>query len=135
MNEIGYSIAKNLLEIGAIKFNFEDPFVWTSGIKSPVYCDNRMSLSFTKLRDLVKDGYIQIIRDKFPDVEAIVAVATGGIPQGALVANQLDLPLTYIRDNRKDCGLNRVVEGFFKKDQKVIIFEDHISTGGSCFRA
>ena len=135
MNEIAYRIAHHLLRIGAIRFNFEDPFVWTSGLKAPVYCDNRMSLSHVELRGLVKDGYIAVIKDNFPDVEVIVAVATGGIPQGALVADKLGLPLTYIRDKRKDCGLNKVVEGYFEKGQKAIIFEDNISTGGSCLRA
>ena len=135
MNDFAYTIVRNLLEIGAIKFNFEEPFTWTSGWKSPVYCDNRMSLSYTELRGLVRDAYVKIIQDKFPDVEVIAAVATGGIPQGALVADKLGLPLTYIRDKRKDCGLSKVVEGNFKKGQKIVILEDHISTGGSCLRA
>ena len=135
MNELGYAIAGNLLEIGAVKFNFDEPFTWTSGLKSPVYCDNRMSLSYINLRGLIRDGYVKIIQDRFPGTEAIVAIATGAISQGALVADKLGLPLAYIRDRRKDCGLNRVVEGSFSKGQKVVILEDLISTGGSCFRA
>ena len=94
-----------------------------------------MSLSYIELRCLVRDAYVTIIQDKFPDVEAIAAIATGAIPQGALVADKLGLPLAYIRDKRKDCGLNRVIEGSFKKGQKVVILEDFISTGGSCLRA
>ena len=135
MNELAHTIARNLLEIGAIKFNFNEPFVWTSGWKSPMYCDNRMSLSFIKLRNLIKDAYVKVIQDKFPDIEVVVAIATGAIPQGILAADILGLPFAYIRDRRKDCGLSRIIEGNLEKGQKAVILEDSISTGGSCLRA
>jgi len=131
MNELENIIARNLLKIGAIKFNFEKPFTWTSGIKSPVYCDNRLSFSYPELRSLVRDTYVKTIQDKFPDVEVIAAVATGAIPQGALVADKMNLPLVYVRNRAKDCGLKKAIEGTVMKGQKTVILEDHVSTGKS----
>jgi len=128
-------IVHKLLEVRAIKFNFQDPFTWTSGIKSPVYCDNRVSLSDHVLRSMIKEAYTSIIKDKFPDAEVIAGVATGAIAQGALVADQLNLPFIYVREKRKEYGLMKIIEGHFEKGQKVVILEDHISTGGSSLRA
>ena len=135
MNELVDNIVRTLLEIGAVKFNFKEPFIWASGLKSPVYCDNRASLSNHNLRSMVRDAYVEIIKDKFPDVEVIAGVATGAIAQGALVADKLGLPFAYVREKRKEHGLNRIVEGNIEKGQKAVIIEDHISTGGSCLRA
>ena len=135
MNGLENLIARNLLKIEAITFNFEDPFTWTSGIKSPVYCDNRMSLSYPEIRSLVKDAYLKTIQDKFPDVEVIAAVATGGIAQGALVADKMNLPLVYIRDKAKDFGLRKSIEGTIRKGQKTVILEDLVSTGKSSLLA
>ena len=135
MNELAHLIARGLLQIGAIKFNFKEYYTWTSGIKSPVYCDNRISLSNHDLRSKVRDAYVDIIKNKFSDAEVIAGVATGAIAQGALVADKLDLPFVYVREKRKDYGLRKIVEGYLKKGQKVVILEDHISTGGSSIRA
>ena len=134
-NELPRTIVHKLLEIKAIKFNFKEPFIWTSGIKSPVYCDNRASLSNHDLRSMIRDAYVKIIEDTFPDVEVIAGVATGAIAQGALVADKLDLPFIYVREKRKDYGLMKIIEGRFEKGQKAVILEDHISTGGSSLKA
>jgi len=134
MNGFAYSIARNLLKIGAVKFNFKDPYTWTSGIKSPVYCDNRLSLSHTELRSMIRDAYVSVIQEKFSDVEVIAAVATGAIPQGALVADQLGKPLVYVRDRAKNCGMGKTIEGCIENGQKVVIIEDHVSTGKSSLK-
>jgi len=134
MNELACSIARNLLKIEAVKFNFNDPYTWTSGIKSPVYCDNRLSLSHPELRSMIRDAYVSVIQEKFSDVEVIAAVATGAIPQGALVADQLGKPLVYVRDRAKNCGMGKTIEGTIKIGQKVVIIEDHVSTGMSSLK-
>jgi len=133
--EYSYKIACNLLQIGAIKFNFNEPFTWTSGIKSPVYCDNRLSLSYVEIRNLIKDAYIQVIRENFPETEVIAGVATGAIAQGALVADKLGLSFVYVRNKAKACGLEKTIEGTLEKGGKTVIIEDHISTGGSSLKA
>ena len=135
MNELAHSIVEKLLEMQAIKFNFKEPFVWTSGIKSPVYCDNRASLSNHELRTMISNAYTDIVRNNFPDVEVIAGVATGAIAQGALVADKLKLPFIYVREKRKEHGMKRIIEGNLEKGQKVVIIEDHISTGGSSLKA
>jgi len=135
MNDLANIITKSLLEIQAIKFNFNEPFTWTSGWKSPVYCDNRASLSNHSLRRIIRDGYVEIIRKKFPHAEVIAGVATGAIAQGVLVADQLELPFIYVREKAKEHGLKRIIEGNLEKGQKVVIIEDSISTGGSSLKA
>lgn len=132
--EISYNIASDLLKIGAIKFNFKEPFIWTSGIKSPIYCDNRQSLSYVDLRNMIRDAYVDIVKKHFPDAEVIAGVTTGGIPQGALIANSLNLSFIYVRDKNKDCGLKKSTEGYLKKGQKVVIIEDNVSTGKSSIK-
>ena len=132
--EYSTSIAHNLLKIGAIKFNFEEPFTWTSGIKSPVYCDNRLSLSYVETRNLIRDAYIMVIREEFPDVEVIAGVATGAIAQGVLAADKLGLSFIYLRDKPKNCGLGKIIEGALEKGQKTVIVEDLVSTGGSSIK-
>ena len=135
MNEFAHPIARNLLKIKAVRFNFNEPFTWTSGIKSPVYCDNRLSLSYPELRNMIRDAYVKTVQDYFPDVEVIAGVATGAIAQGALVADRLDKSLIYIRDKAKDFGLKKSIEGEIKKGQKVVIIEDLVSTGKSSLKA
>ena len=135
MGDFGCDIVCKLLEIESLRFNFNKPFTWTSGWRAPVYCDNRVGLSCVEVRGMVRDAYVRVIQDKFPDVEVIAAVATGGIAQGALVADRMGLPLVYVCDKRKNYGLGKVIEGDLLKGQKVVILEDVVSTGGSCLRA
>ena len=135
MNEFAHPIARNLLKIKAVRFSFNEPFTWTSGIKSPVYCDNRLSLSYPELRNMIRDAYVKTVQDYFPDVEVIAGVATGAIAQGALVADRLDKSLIYIRDKAKDFGLKKSIEGEIKEGQKVVIIEDLVSTGKSSLKA
>lgn len=128
-------VASKLLEIGAIKLNITKPFTWSSGWKSPVYCDNRLSLSFPHIRSYIKRCLSEAIRENFPGVEAIAGVATAGIPQGALVAEELDLPFLYVRPKPKDHGLENLIEGKLETGQRVVLVEDLISTGGSSLKA
>ncbi len=128
-------VAGKLLEIGAIKLSHDRPFTWSSGWKSPVYCDNRLSLSFPHIRSYLKRCLTEAIRTHFPDVEGIAGVATAGIPQGALVADELDLPFLYVRPKPKDHGLENLIEGKLEKGQKIVLVEDLISTGGSSLKA
>ncbi len=128
-------VASKLLEIGAIKLNYKTPFTWSSGWKSPVYCDNRLSLSYPNIRTFIKDRLVQAIRENFSQVECIAGVATAGIPQGALVAEALNLPFVYVRPKPKEHGMGNLIEGEIKKDQKVVLVEDLISTGGSSLKA
>lgn len=132
---LAIEIAKALLDIEAIKINVKSPFTWASGWKSPIYCDNRLSLSYPKTRSLVKESLAKLIRSKYPDAEAIAGVATAGIPQGALVADLLELPFIYIRSKSKGHGLENQIEGVITKDQKVVVLEDLVSTGGSSLQA
>ena len=136
MNDsIAKKIASMLLEVGAIKINSQEPFTWASGWKSPIYCDNRLSLSFPDLRKFIKEQLIAQIKEKYPSVQGIAGVATAGIPQGAMVADQLDLPFVYVRSSPKSHGLENLVEGLVRPGQKVVVVEDLISTGGSSVKA
>ncbi len=128
-------IASKLMEIGAIKLNHEKPYTWSSGWKSPVYCDNRLSLSYPHLRSYIKRCLAEAVRENFPEVQAIAGVATAGIPQGALVAEELELPFLYVRPKPKDHGLENLIEGKLEKGQRVVLIEDLISTGGSSLKA
>ena len=128
-------IAKELLSIGAIKLQPEQPFTWASGWNSPIYCDNRVSLSYPELRTQIKKGLASIVKEKFPDAQVIAGVATAGVPQGALVADELGLPLVYVRSKSKGHGLENQIEGHLKKGQKVVVVEDLVSTGGSSLKA
>jgi orotate phosphoribosyltransferase len=128
-------VSAGLLEIEAIKLQPNQPFTWASGWKSPIYCDNRLSLSYPKLRSLIKNGLIQAIITHFPNVEAIAGVATAGIPQGALIADQMDLPFLYVRSKPKGHGMENMIEGKITAGQKVVVIEDLISTGGSSLKA
>lgn len=128
-------IANSLLEIGSIQINVESPFTWVSGIQSPIYCDNRKINSFVSVRTQVVNAFVEIVRNNFREVEVIAGVATGGIPFGVLVADRLGLPFIYVRQEPKEYGLLRQVEGDFSKGQKVVLIEDHISTGKSSIKA
>lgn len=130
------SIAESLLKIGAVKFNVEEPFKWTSGIKSPIYCDNRIINSQVLVRDAVISEFSNIISENFiPETDIIAGVATGGIPYGVLAADRLKLPFIYVREKRKEHGLKKKVEGEYNPGNKVVLIEDHISTGLSSMRA
>ena len=135
MKEIARNIAKKLLEIHAIKLNVESPFTWASGWKSPIYCDNRLSLSYPEVRTYIKDQLAETIRQNFIDVEAIAGVATAGIPQGALVAEALEIPFVYVRSKPKGHGMENMIEGKVTPEQKVVVIEDLVSTGGSSLKA
>ena len=128
-------VASMLLQIQAIKLNTQKPFTWASGWKSPIYCDNRLSLSFPEVRTAIRDGLVQAIRENYPAVEAIAGVATAGIAQGALVAESMTLPFLYVRPKPKDHGMENLIEGKITKDQKVVVIEDLVSTGGSSLKA
>ena len=135
MESTAATIASKLMEIGAIKLNHENPFTWSSGWKSPIYCDNRLSLSYPHVRSYVKRCLAQAIHENFPDAQAIAGVATAGIPQGALVAEEMELPFLYVRPKPKDHGLENLIEGKLEKGQRVVLVEDLISTGGSSLKA
>ncbi|MEO9475807.1 MAG: orotate phosphoribosyltransferase [Cyclobacteriaceae bacterium] len=134
-SKLAKDIAKALLKIESIKINLEKPYIWASGWKSPIYCDNRLSLSYPETRTLVKESLAKMIKEKYPNVEAIAGVATAGIPQGALVADLLNIPFIYIRSKSKAHGLENQVEGVVNPGQKVVIIEDLVSTGGSSLQA
>lgn len=135
MNILKKDFASKLLKIKAIKLQPKNPFTWASGWKSPFYCDNRKTLSYPDLRDYVKLEIVHVILEQFPEAEAIAGVATGAIPQGALVADELHLPFVYVRSKPKDHGLENLIEGELKPDMKVVVIEDLISTGGSSLKA
>jgi len=129
------TIADKLLEIGAIKLNHKNPFIWSSGWKSPIYCDNRLALSYPEIRTYVKEALAATIRKNFPQVECVAGVATAGIPQGALVADLLNLPFVYVRPKPKEHGMGNLIEGKVDKGKKAVLVEDLISTGGSSLKA
>lgn len=124
-------IAEKLLQINAIKLNLNQPFTWASGWKSPIYCDNRKSLSHPHLREFIKSEMSNRIMDDFPDAEVIAGVATAGIPWGAMVADQIKLPFIYVRSTPKAHGLGNQIEGEMREGAKVVVIEDLISTGKS----
>ena len=123
--------AAKLLKVKAIKLQPTNPFTWASGWKSPFYCDNRKTLSYPELRNFVKIEIGCLIAERFPEADAIAGVATGAIPQGALVADLLNLPFVYVRSKPKDHGLENLIEGELRPGMKVVVVEDLISTGGS----
>lgn len=135
MSESEKKVAESLLKIKAIKLQPSEPFTWASGWKSPIYCDNRKTLSFPEIRTLVRDEFVKTVKAKYPQAEVIAGVATGAIAQGALVAQELGLPFIYVRSSPKDHGLGNLIEGDLKAGQKVVVIEDLISTGGSSLKA
>ena len=132
---VAAEVADQLLEIQAIRLQPTDPFTWASGWKSPIYCDNRLSLSYPKVRKMIKEQLVKSIQHYFPDTEAIAGVATAGIPQGALLANDLDLPFVYVRSKAKGHGMQNMIEGKVVPGQKIVVVEDLVSTGGSSLKA
>ena len=126
------SIAKDLLSIGAVFLRPEQPFTWASGIKSPIYCDNRLTLTAPVVRGHVEEGLAQIVRTRFPEAEVLMGTSTAGIAHAAITATILDLPMGYVRSGSKDHGRGNQIEGKLEKGQKVVVIEDLISTGGSC---
>ncbi|MGM0750368.1 MAG: orotate phosphoribosyltransferase [Bacillota bacterium] len=128
-------IAKKLLDIEAVFLNPSEPFTWSSGIKSPIYCDNRLTLSYPAVRDEISTGLVEIIKEKFPHVEVIAGTATAGIPHAAWVSEKLNLPMCYVRSKAKAHGKGKQIEGKAAPGQKVVVVEDLISTGGSCITA
>ena len=128
-------IASHLLDIKAVYLQPDNPFTWASGIQSPIYTDNRVTLSYPDTRTLIEDGFVQKIKEEFPDVEVIAGTATAGIPHGAIIADRMNLPFAYIRSKPKDHGAGNQVEGRIFKGQKMVVIEDLISTGGSVLDA
>ncbi|WP_065377922.1 orotate phosphoribosyltransferase [Gemella sanguinis] len=127
-------IAKNLLEIEAVALRPNDYFTWTSGIKSPIYCDNRITMSYPKIRREIAAGLSEVIKKNFPEVEVVAGTATAGIPHAAWVSEVLDLPMIYVRDSAKKHGKTNQIEGRLLEGQKVVIIEDLISTGLSSLK-
>ncbi len=128
-------VAEFLLQIKAVKLQPNQPFTWASGWSSPIYCDNRKTLSYPAIRTHIRQGYAEAILEQFGKPDAIAGVATGGIAQGALVAQELGIPFIYVRSSAKGHGLGNQIEGHFEKGQKIIVIEDLISTGGSSLTA
>ena len=135
INQIQQKVASYLLQIKAIKLSPSTPFTWASGLKSPIYCDNRATLSYPEVRGYIRDSFAALIRQKYPDVEVIAGVATGAIAHGVLVAEAMGLPFVYVRSDAKTHGMCNRVEGNLQKGQKVVVIEDLISTGGSSLAA
>lgn len=133
--ETALKIAEFLLRIKAIKLNVKQPFTWASGWKSPIYCDNRITLSYPTIRNYIRQQFVEIITEEFGDIDVVAGVATGGIPHGVLVAQDLGLPFAYVRGSKKEHGLSKQIEGVIESGQSVIMIEDLISTGGSSMRA
>ena len=131
MNDIQKLIAKDLLSIQAVFFRPDEPFTWASGIKSPVYCDNRLTLTAPKVRCDVENALAQTIKKEYPDAEVLMGTSTAGIAHAAITAHILDMPMGYVRSGAKDHGRGNQIEGKLEKGQKVVVVEDLISTGGS----
>lgn len=135
MSTTAKKVAEHLLQIKAIKLQPTNPFTWASGWKSPIYCDNRKTLSFTNVRDYIRDEFAELIKAEYGDCDVVAGVATGAIAQGVLVAQVLNKPFVYIRSSAKAHGLENKIEGTIEAGQKVVVVEDLISTGGSSLQA
>lgn len=128
-------IAQQLLSIGAVELRPNDPFTWASGVKSPIYCDNRLTMSYPTVRKAIADGLAETIRREYPDAQVIAGTATAGIPHAAWVAERLDLPMVYVRSKPKGHGQSNLIEGKIEPGQKAVVIEDLISKGGSVLQA
>ena len=135
MSNLAITFAEKLLNVKCVKVQPEQPFTWASGWLSPFYCDNRKTLAYPEVRTFVKEELARIIREKYPEATAIAGVATGAIAQGALVADELGLPMCYVRPKAKDHGMGNQIEGTLAEGAKVVVVEDLISTGGSSLKA
>lgn len=131
MNEIKKQIAKDLLKIKAVFFRPDEPFTWASGIKSPVYCDNRLTLTAPEVRLDVENGLAKVVKEYYPEAEVLMGTSTAGIAHAAITAHILGMPMGYVRSGAKDHGRQNQIEGKLEKGQKVVVIEDLISTGGS----
>lgn len=131
MENLSKEIAKDLLKIEAIFLKPEDPFTWASGIKSPIYCDNRLTLSSPEVRTRIEQGLAKIIKENYPEVDVLMGTSTAGIAHAAITADILNLPMGYVRGSSKDHGRKNQIEGRLEKGQKVVVIEDLVSTGGS----
>lgn len=132
---VSQQVAEKLLEIKAVNLKPNQPFTWASGLKSPIYCDNRLIMSFPETRDFIEQALADLIKSQFKGVEVIAGTATAGIPHAAFVANILNLPMIYVRSSAKEHGKNNAIEGYLKPGSKVVMVEDLISTGGSVLDA
>ncbi|HRM38354.1 MAG TPA: orotate phosphoribosyltransferase [Trichococcus flocculiformis] len=132
---IAKEVAKSLLDIKAVSLSPQNPYTWASGIRSPIYCDNRVTMSYPAVRKQIAQGLADLIKEKYPDAEVIAGTATAGIPHAAWIADILDLPMVYIRSKAKDHGTGRKIEGKITEGQKMVVVEDLISTGGSVIEA
>lgn len=128
-------IAKDLLKIQAVKLSPNEPFTWASGIKSPIYCDNRLTISYPKIRTAIAKGIAELISERYPKVEVIAGTATAGIPHAAWIAAELDLTLVYVRSKPKDHGRGKQIEGVLHPGAKTVVIDDLLSTGGSVLKA
>lgn len=125
-------IAKRLLEIKAVFLSPNEPFTWASGIKSPIYCDNRLTLSYPEIRTEIETGIAEVVKTKYPECQALAGTSTAGIAHAAIAAHILGMPMAYVRGSAKDHGRNNQIEGRLEPGTKVVVVEDLISTGGSC---
>ena len=132
LKELERQIAKDLLSIGAVFLRPGEPFTWASGIKSPIYCDNRLTLTAPRVRDHIEAGLARVVKELYPECEVLMGTSTAGIAHAAITATLLDLPMGYVRSGSKDHGRGNRIEGKLEKGQKVVVIEDLISTGGSC---
>ena len=130
-NQLAKEVAKNLLKINAVFLKPNDPFTWASGIKSPIYCDNRLTLSYPETRKVVENGLAEVIKEYFPTCEVIMGTSTAGIPHAAYVSDILDMPMGYVRGGAKDHGRGNQIEGVVPVGKNVVVIEDLISTAGS----
>ncbi len=128
-------IAKHLLQIGAVSLSPEEPFTWSSGIKSPIYCDNRLTLSFPEVRNEIANQLVSLVQSAYPEAEVIAGTATAGIPHAAFVSDRMSLPMVYVRSKAKEHGKGKQIEGTFTQGSKVVVIEDLISTGKSVINA
>jgi len=134
-SQVARQLALFLLEIGAVKLSPSKPFTWASGWFSPIYCDNRLVLSYPTIRNFIKQEFSKIVKEQFPETEIIAGVATAGVPHGMLLADALDLPFVYVRPKPKEHGMANLIEGKIEVGKKVLVVEDLISTGGSSIKA
>jgi len=135
MENIKYSVARSLLSIGAVFLRPDEPFTWASGIKSPVYCDNRLTLTSPDVRDIIENAFAQVIKDQYPECDVIMGTSTAGIAHAAIAGHILKMPMGYVRGSAKDHGRVNRIEGRLNKGDKVVVIEDLISTGGSSIEA
>lgn len=135
INEVAENVAKSLLQVKAVKLSPQKPFTWASGWKSPIYCDNRLTLSYPQIRTYIRQEFVKMIQDEIGHIDIIVGVATGGIAIGALIAQDMGLPFAYVRSSQKEHGLTNQIEGVVESGQRAVVIEDLISTGGSSMKA